>query len=194
MKLNIEAKFPYGLKKYNESEINEIGLKVIHTIETSRIEYNTKELNELFNGIKEKCKDRHVWALYGSDDQKNWIPLQVASRNSGNIIDEIRTDFLCMTSFDEKKDLKNWNSYFYNSVMEVRHGFNTKCQKYQKMREMCCYLSIAVLIGEDSLDETMEDSDGIVSKYQKKECDIALKIKPLFWNPAGKEFTYINSL
>lgn len=196
MKLNVETKLPYDINQYDEKEINEMGLKIIHIIETSKIEYNTKELKMLFVDIKEKCVNSHVWVLYGSDNKEKWIPLQAASKNSKNVISEIRRDFLSMTSFDEKRDLKNWNSYFYNSVMEIRYGYDSKCQKYQKMKNMCNYLAIAILDPdkEKSLIENEKVKDGIISKYQKIECDIALDIKPLFWNPAGKEFTYINSL
>lgn len=194
MKLNVENGFPYGLNQYNESEISKIGLKIIHIIETTKIKYNSSELNELLNNIKNECADSHIWVLYGSNDKENWIPLQAASRSSENIVSEIRTDFLCMTPFDEARDSKNWDSYFYNSVMQIRYGSDTKCQKYQKMKNMCNYLAIAILISEESLDEDEKVKDRIISKYQKKECDIALKIKPLFWNPAGKEFTYIKSI
>ena len=50
-----------------------------------------------------------------------------------------------------------------------------------------------ILIDENQLDENLDSKNRIISKYQEKECDIALNIKPLFWNPSGKEFTYINS-
>lgn len=145
----------------------------------------------MFNEIDQKCKNSHVWALYGSIDNSNWIPLQVASKREKNVISEIKSDFLCMTSYDKERDLKDWNSYFYTSVMKVKYGFDVKCQKYQKMREMCKYLAVAILSDEESLAELDNE---IISKYQKKECDIALKVKPLFWNPAGREFTYINSI
>lgn len=194
MKLNVENGFPYGLNQYDESEISKIGLKIIHIIETTKIKYNSSELNELLNNIKNECADSHIWVLYGSNDKENWIPLQAASRSSENVVSEIRTDFLCMTPFDEARDSKNWDSYFYNSVMQIRYGSDAKCQKYQKMKNMCNYLAIAILISEESLDEDEKVKDRIISKYQKKECDIALKIKPLFWNPAGKEFTYIKSI
>lgn len=194
MKSNIENRFPYGSNQYKESEISRIGLKIIHTIETTKIKYNSAELNNLFNDVQEECADSHIWVLYGSDNKENWIPLQVASRNSGNVVSEIRTDFLCMTPFDEARDLKNWDSYFYKSVMQIKYGSDAKCQKYQKMKDMCNYLAIAILESEESLDEDKKVKDQMLSKYQKKECDIALQIKPLFWNPAGKEFTYIKSL
>ena len=190
MKLGVDSVFPYGLTQYNEKDMEEIGLEIIHIIQTAEIEYNTTALKELFVDIDEKCVNSHVWALYGFNDQNNWIPFQVASRSSKSVISEIKTDFLCMTSFDENRDLKNWNSYFYKSVMEMKYGFDTKCQKHRKMKEMCNYLAVTTLSNEQSL---VEAKDNIISKYQKKECDIALKIKPLFWNPAGKEFTYINS-
>lgn len=188
MELKVDSKFPYGLNQYNKNEIEKIGLKIIHVIETSEIEYNTEALKKLFDDIDKECVNSHVWALYGSNDENNWIPFQVASRSSKNVISEIKADFLCMTSFDEKRDLKVWKSYFYKSVMKMKYGFDAKCQKYQKMKEMCKYLAVTILINEESL---VEHKD--ISKYQKKECDIALMIKPLFWNPAGKEFTYINS-
>ena len=194
MKFDDENCSTYGLNQYNESQISEIGLKIIYTIETTKIKYNSSELNDLFDNIKNKCANSHIWTLYGSDNKENWIPLQVASRNSGNVVSEIRGDFLCMTPFDEARDLKNWNSYFYNSVMQIRYGFDAKCQKYQKMKNMFKHLAIAILISEESLDEDGKSKDRIISKYQKKECDIALKIKPLFWNPAGKEFIYIKSI
>lgn len=191
MKKNVEFIFPYGAEIYNEGQINRIGLEIIYIIETSEIEYNTAALNMMFNKIDQKCKNSHVWTLYGSIDNSNWIPLQVASKREKNVISEIKSDFLCMTSYDKERDLKDWNSYFYTSVMKVKYGFDVKCQKYQKMREMCKYLAVAILSDEESLAELDNE---IISKYQKKECDIALKVKPLFWNPAGREFTYINSI
>ena len=189
MRSNINGTFPYGLTQYDEGEIEKIGLKIIHTIETSKIKYGSRELNDLFDVVKRECGKSHVWVLYGSDEREKWLPFQVASRTSENVISEIRTDFLCMTPYDENRDLKHWNSYFYNSVMEVKYGYDAKCQKYKKMKEMCKYLAIAILKDEDQLDE-----NEIITKYQKKECDIALEIKPLFWNPAGKEFNYIKSI
>lgn len=191
MKLTVDSVFPYGLERYNEAQIKDLGLKIIHIIDTSKIEYNTEELNNLFKDIDSKCNNSHVWALYGSIDKSNWIPLQVASRREKNVISEIKSDFLCMTSFNKERDLKDWNSYFYTSVMKVKYGFDAKCQKYQKMREMCKYLAVIILVDEEVL---IEPNNIKISKYQKKECDIALKVKPLFWNPAGSEFTYINSI
>lgn len=188
MKLEVAPEFPYGLKLYNTEQIKEIGLKILHVIETSEIEYGTDALSEFFKDIEDNCKDSHVWVLYGSNDNENWIPFQAASKSSESVISEIKTDFNCMTSYDENKDLKNWNSYFYNSVMEIKYGFDARCQKYQKMKEMCKYIAVAILIDESAL---VEPKGGMISKYQKKECDIALEIKPLFWNPAGNEFTYI---
>lgn len=40
---------------------------------------------------------------------------------------------------------------------------------------MCKYLAVAILSDEESLAELDNE---IISKYQKKECDIALKVKP----------------
>lgn len=191
IKHNIEECFPYGLKQYNENDIDNIGIKIICTIRTTKIVYNSPELDECFATIKKECADKHIWVLYGSNDEKNWIPLQAASRSSGNVIDEIRTDFICMTPFDKMKDEKVWNSYFYKSVMKIQYGFDAKCQKYQKMKNMCNYLAIAVLKDEATLGEEDKEGSEIISKYQKKECDIANDIKPLFWNPAWNELDYV---
>ena len=42
-----------------------------------------------------------------------------------------------MTSYDKERDLKDWNSYFYTSVMKVKYGFDVKCQKVSKKCEKC---------------------------------------------------------
>ena len=194
-KLDVTDKFPYGLTIYDEKGIGKSGLKIIYTIETAKIEHDSAELNDLINNVKEKCKNRHVWVLYGSNERKGrWIPLQIASKTSGDVVDEIKSDFLCMIPFDETRDLKNWNSYFYKSVMKMRYYTSTRFQKYQKMKNMCKYLAIAILDDEGLLNAVEKVKSDTISEYQKRECDIALKIKPLFWNPAGKEFTYINSI
>lgn len=83
-----------------------------------------------------------------------------------NVISGIKGDFLCMTSYSEKKDLKQWSSYYYDSVLKIKYGFDAKCQKYQKMKEMCKYLAVAILTDEETLAEIKDKS---ISKYQKKE-------------------------
>lgn len=191
MKKNVGKEFPYGLKQYTEENMKSNGLCIIQTIESTKIHYDSPKLAEFIKNIKEKCSDKHVLVLFGSNDTINWIPLQAASKTSENVAGEIRTDFLRMTPFDEKKDIVKWNSYFYNSVMEIKNGFDDKCQKYQKMKSMCKYLAVAILDNEEL--QCTDCESYTLSKYQMKECDIALDIEPLFWNPFGKERTYIES-
>ena len=91
----------------------------------------------------------------------------------------------------EEKQSKPWNSYFYKSVMDIEYGSDLQCQKYGKIKGMCNFLAIAILENEKSLKGKKNGSD--ISDYQKVECDIAYKLKPLLWNPIGKEFTYLKS-
>lgn len=75
MKEKVGSRYPYGVNQYDEKAISEMGLEIIGDIECSKIEYDNEELKTLFKCIREKCGDRHVWVLYGSDDKKTWIPL-----------------------------------------------------------------------------------------------------------------------
>lgn len=124
----VKQEYPYGLNKYTKTTIIELGLEFIETIQTEEIEYGTDAMKVFLKRINEKCRGKHLWILFGSNDKEEWIPFQVASKKS-NIISEIRTDFLCMTSFDEKRDKKIWSSFYHKSVMEIEYGHDTKCQK-----------------------------------------------------------------
>ncbi len=191
MQLIVEENFPYGLSIYKKEQIEEIGLKMIDSsIQASDIEYDTEAMSTFFSDIEINCKKHHVWALFGSNDKTNWIPLQAASCTAGDVVNEIKKDFLCMTSI-EARDTKTWNSYFFKSVMNIDYGLDSKCQKYREIKKLCKYFSIAVLVNESELEGC---SDNLVTKYQKAECNIALTVKPLLWKPFGKEYTYLNSM
>ena len=77
----IDNPFPFGLESYllNEKGIANKGLQIIVQIRSKSIYDNSNELNEFFNIIDSKCKDKRLWVLFGSDDSKRWLPLQLAS-------------------------------------------------------------------------------------------------------------------
>lgn len=189
MRTIVEQKFPFGLRQYLENDLEQIKLKIVQCIETVEINNTSPVLQVFFSGIEKTCKDKHLWVLLGSDDKKSWIPLQLASRNRYDVIGEIKTDFQCMIPFDKNVDKRTWKSYFHRDVMKIEYGKDAKCQKYGKIRELCKYLAVAILDDEESLVECE-----MISKYQKKECDLAKVMKPLLWNPAGKEFNYLKLL
>lgn len=66
-----------------------------------------------------------MWGLFGSDDSKRWLPLQLAS--------------------------------------------------------------VSALTGEEYADT----DNSIITKYQKKEIDLAYELKPLIWNPSPQEMKYL---
>ncbi len=92
-----------------------------------------------------------------------------------------------MIPFDPQIDVKEWKSYYYGAIMEVEIGRDTVCQKYAKLREKCPFFAIAILDKE----EYCEEDISIISKYQKKEIELAEKLEPLIWNPSPKEKKYI---
>lgn len=81
MKYLIDKPFPFGLEKYllNEEGINGKGLEIIAQIQSETICDNSNELKKFFDIIDSKCKDKRLWVLFGSDDSKSWLPLQLAS-------------------------------------------------------------------------------------------------------------------
>ena len=58
---------------------------------------------------------------------------------------------------------------------------------YSKLREKCPHFAIAVLVKEEYGNEDVD----IISKYQKKEIELAYELKPLIWNPSPREKVYI---
>lgn len=190
MKIKITKKYPYGIEEFKTDKITELGLKIIAEIKTSDIQADNHTMNAFLDVINKKCDDNHIWFLFGSNDKTSWIPLQAASKTN-NVTEEIRNDFLCMFPYNRDNSTKSWDSHFYESVMEIDYGLERKCQKYRKIKDMCEWLGIAIYENEDQLVD-FNDGSGI-NKFQKVECDIALKLKPLLWNPAGKEFTYLKS-
>ena len=186
MKIKVEKEYPYRITEFKPNQIKDFGLKVIAEIESSEIQYDNQNLNTFFYTIEKECKDKHIWILFGSKDKKSWIPLQAGSKTK-NVTEEIRNDFSCMFPYDEKKNKKSWNSCFYKSVMEIDYGLERKYQKYRQIKDMCKWLGIAIFVNESKLKD-VNDGSGI-SKYQKAECDIAVKLKPLLWNPAPNSST-----
>ena len=176
----MEKKEPNELSEFKSKEINELGLNIVAEIEASDISYKNNALHEFFRTVSKKCNKKNVWVLFGSNDKETWYPLQAASAK--NIVKEIKDDFKCMLPYDKKQDKPKWDSYFYKNVMEIDYGLERKCQKYRKIREKYKFFAIAVLKNEEGLEEKIEPNFGI-NGYQKAECDLACKLKPLLWNP-----------
>ena len=191
MILEDKKNYPYGLTEYGIDIIISKGLTIVATIETDKINDNSEELKRFFGNINKECKSKHIWILFGSNDdndRKTWIPFQVASCT--DVVKEIKNDFSCMFV---KKNHENrvLKSYFdKKEIMKIECGVDTKCQKYRKVKNGCKYLAVAVLEDENNLKQ-----DGVfyISKYQKAECDIACELKPLLWNPVKKEHIYVRN-
>lgn len=187
----IDKDFPFGLEEFLlcQKEIENRGLQIIVQIEAKHITQDSDELKALFEVIESKCKNKRLWVLFGSDDSKNWLPLQVASvfAEKSDIRSEIKKDFIRMTPYDPDKDVKEWRSKFYGAIMEVKIGQDVVCQKYSTLRKKCFNFAIAILEKEEYCNEDVE----IISKYQKKEIELAYELKPLIWNPSPIEKKYI---
>ena len=186
----LDKEFPFG--RNNLLSLNELSAFcidiVIDNIDSNIISYDSKGLEQLFKDINEKCKDKHLWALLGKEnkDAKIWLPLQLASVSSEDVIEEIKTDFTRMIQFDPNKDTKNLSSYFHKNIMEVEIGKDSICQKYSKLKESIPFFAIAIYNGV----YTEIDSD--INEYQIKEIELARMIKPLIWNASPMEKKYIN--
>ncbi len=186
----LDKEFPFGLN--NLLSLNDLSGFcldiVIDNIDSNIISYDSKGLEQLFKDINEKCKDKHLWALLGKEnkDAKIWLPLQLASVSSEDVIEEIKTDFTRMIQFDPNKDTKNLSSYFHKNIMEVEIGKDSICQKYSKLKESIPFFAIAIYNGV----YTEIDSD--INEYQIKEIELARMIKPLIWNASPMEKKYIN--
>ena len=188
---NFIGEFPYGCSCFTLVQIEkELCLKKICSIATIEIARDNKEFENLIKVVNEKCLDKHVWGLFGNNGEDQWIPLQVASisQKGKDIRREIRIDFNRMLPFSLEDDKREWKSYFHGTVMEVREGQDSVCQKYQKIKKLCDTLMIAIVDEENKLQEF---TDGDISKYQKFEIELAKKIKPLFWNPSPRERKYL---
>lgn len=194
MKYLIDNPFPFGLEKYllNEKGIISKGLKIIAQIQSETICDNSNELKDFFDIIDSKCKDKRLWVLFGSDDSKRWLPLQLASvyGDEKDIRYEIKSDFKRMIPFNPETDVREWNSKFHSRIMEVEIGRDIYCQKYAKLREKSTFFAVAILAKEEYAD--IENS--IITKYQKKEIELAYELKPLIWNPSPQEKKYLNNI
>lgn len=187
----LDREFPFGLENLLlcGKNIEEKGLQIIAQIDAKHIVHGSEELKKLFEIIESKCINKRMWVLLGSVDSKKWLPLQLASVSAekSDIRREIKTDLKRMIPFDSDKDIRKWTSKFHGAIMDVEIGKDIVCQKYSKLREKCPHFAIAVLVKEEYGNEDVD----IISKYQKKEIELAYELKPLIWNPSPREKVYI---
>lgn len=193
MEYLLDKDFPFGLemKMISKEDIEANGLQIIDKIEGKEIIQDSKKLKSFFEIIESKCKNKRLWVMLAgeNEDSQNWLPLQIASifAINSDVVKEIKRDFRRMIPFDEKNDKKGWNSKFYNNIIEVKNGLDIVCQKYSKLREKCPYFAVAILKEENY----GNDTDEIISKYQKKEIELAYNFEPLIWNPSPIEKKYL---
>ncbi len=189
----LDQEFPFGLEKFLlcRKELEKRGLQIIGQIDAKHIVQDSDELKNLFEIIESECINKRVWMLLGSVDSKNWLPLQLASVSAekSDIRSEIKADLKRMIPFNPDKDIRKWTSKFHGAIMEVEIGRDIVCQKYSKLREKCLYFALAILVKEEYCNEDVE----IVSRYQKKEIELAYELKPLIWNPSPNEKAYIRN-
>ena len=186
----LDKEFPFGLSN-NLLSLNDLGKLcldvVIDDIDSTEIFYGSKELKQLFIDIDEKCEGKHLWALLGKEnkDAKIWLPLQLASVSTEDVIKEIKADFTRMILFDPNKDTKNLSSYFHKNIMKVEIGKDNICQKYSKLKERIPFFAIAIYNGNYTKKGTY------ITEYQIKEIELAGEIKPLIWNASPMEKKHI---
>ena len=195
----LDKKFPFGLNNLlSLADLEKLRLDiVIDNINSNIIFYKSEELKQLFKAIDEKCKGKHLWALLGKEsdkeennDAKIWLPLQLASVSSEDVIKEIKADFKRMIPFDSIKDTRTLSSYFHKNIMEVEIGKDSICQKYSKLKESIPFFAIAIY--NDRHYTEIDSNINVYQIYPKKEIELAGKIKPLIWNASPMEKKYIN--
>lgn len=152
---------------------------------------NEKRKQNICNEIKKKYLGKHVWALYGANDEDKWICLQVASRKIDDIVTEILNDIECM----KKENLiegRPWRSKFHPNVFQPDYEYilsDINHQKYQLMKEKfvkLMFVAPKIEILDDNLE--IKDKDKI---YQYIEVKYACDTEPLFWNAFGEEHNIV---
>ena len=181
--LLIDTEYPYGCDTYTieqiKSELHLVKLCEIYSSDIDREKDNYKKFTET---IDSKAKGKHLWALFGSNNGKNWVPIQVASvyAQEKDVRREIKCDFERMQP-PSKYDVREWKSYYHGSVIKVKEGLDVVCQKYQTISAM--FQVFIVMVYDD--EEKIHKTNGVnISKFQEQEIRIAKRLEPLIWNPA----------
>lgn len=183
----MESVFPYDCKVYSSEELkNNRNHTVICEFACSDIDEEEKRLN-ICEIIKKDCLEKHVWALYGSNNKDGWICLQVASKDAGDVVSEIIYDIESMHEDNSNKE-RSWRSMFHANVFKANYEYidsDIVHQKYRLMKNKFNKLMI-VVINSDSLLIDSEVGD-LGSKNKYAEVKYACETEPLFWNAFGKE-------
>lgn len=183
----MESGFPYDCKVYSGDELrNNCNHTVICEFACSNIDEKEKRRN-ICEVIKKGCLDKHVWALYGSDNQDNWICLQVASKETEDVVSEIIYDIESMHR-DNLINERSWRSKFHKNVFKANYDYicsDIVHQKYQLMKDKFDNLMIVII----DIDLVLTDSEvgDLGSKNKYAEVKYACETEPLFWNAFGKE-------
>lgn len=183
----LNGEFPYDCTVYSDDELRASeGHDAIYEFDSSEID-NEERLKQICDNIKIKYVGKHVWALYGSNKENEWICLQVASRKTEGVVSEILEDIECMTKRDSISG-RVWRSKFHSNVFQPNYEYvlsDLKHQKYKLMKENFRKLMF-VAPKEEILGK---EGSAIARKeiYQHIEVKYACNTNSLFWNAYGKE-------
>jgi hypothetical protein len=190
----MESSFPYDCKVYSGKELRN---NRIHTVicefDCTNIDEEEKRRN-ICEVIKKGCIEKHVWALYGSDNQDNWICLQVASKDAEDVVSEILYDIESMHRDNSNKE-RSWRSKFHANVFKANYEYiclDIIHQKYQLMKDKFAYLMIVIINSNCLLTDREVGDLGSINKYA--EVKYACGTEPLFWNAFGKEHMMVEIL
>lgn len=116
-----------------------------------------------------------VWALFGQNEQKTWLCLQVGQSN--NIGSEIKYDIQCISGKRKKQTNKAYINQFGNVVDGYEYDiyWTVREQIFKKIGEKYKeFVFICLCCGD-----TYKDNRKIIEKY------VAWKFRALFWRNGG---------
>lgn len=190
--IKIKGKYPYDCEEYS-SDIIKKGHNIFIEFESRDIDDVSKR-KDLLRKIKEKFKDKHIWALYGKkENKKNWICLQVASRHDNDVVDEIISDIKCMVEYQEDYIIKkNWRSKFHKEVFDADYTYLLNDIYHQKYLLMKSEFNDLLIVAIDIKSNDFKDID--ISDIKYTEVCYAKRTKALLWNAFGKEHKVLEKL
>lgn len=143
----------------------------IHTKPFSEIE----KLPEVTDENIKKYQSPGVWALFGQNEEKTWLCLQVGQSN--NIGLEIKSDIQCISGNIKEQTKKAYinqfgnvvNGYEYNIYLTPREQIYKKIgEKYKE------FVFICICCGD-----AYKNNKKLIEKY------VAWKLRALFWRNGG---------
>lgn len=182
----LNGKFPYDCIVYSVDDLCESKEHdAIYEFESSAID-NEDKLQGIRDDISKIYSGKYVWALYGSNNENEWICLQVASRRVEDVVSEILGDIECMVKRDSING-RVWSSKFHSNVFQPNYEYvlsDIKHQKYILMKENFEKFILVAPKQQIIAGYGVIEHDKI---NQYIEVKYACNKKPLFWNAYAKE-------